>query len=589
MADPLSVGASIGGLVTLADLVFSRLFKYVQAVKGASEEITALSSEVGALYGILNSLRLVSCQLEDETFFSTARINHIGSCTQTLEKLRIILDKDSTSSGQMDKMEVFKRKLHWPFTSSQVKAFLAEIERHKSTLSLALNADSMLGFVRSLSVQEAVRETVDDIKLELKQRHEADLRIALDAKRQKLLKSFGNTNPTRNQRTGLQLRQPGTGLWLIESQEFREWERTEGSKLWLYGIPGAGKTVHAATVIEKALHTSSTSHAVAFFYCDYKDPKTQEPHHILGSLVQQLAKQDEQGFEKVQRFCDLRNPEYRDDFGYDDHELRDLVLDVTSSFDCATVIVDGLDECGANAADVTELLASLNSENEMENIKTLFLSRDESDIRGKLGTYKQLAIAARSSDLRLYVGAEIDTRVRNNRLRIKDQTLKDYIMEKLVDGAEGMFRWVACQMDYLCELPNDSSRRKALGDLPPTLKETYERILRRVNASSKDVQLLVSRVLRWIICARKPLKIEALCEAVSIDLGDTEMEDDKISDETEILRWCSSLVRQAANGGYLELAHFTVKEFLKGIGPEDNGEFALYRIGSGHGEDHLAK
>lgn len=144
-------------------------------------------------------------------------------------------------------------------------------------------------------------------------------------------------------------------------------------------------------------------------------------------------------------------------------------------------------------------------------------------------------------------------------------------------------------MDYLCELPNDSSRRRALGNLPPTLNATYERILRRVNASSKDVQLLVSRVLRWIICARAPLKPGALCEAVSIDLGDTERDDDKISDETEILRWCSSLVRQAADGGYLELAHFTVKEFLKGIGPEDNGEFSLYRIGSGHGEDDLAK
>lgn len=113
----------------------------------------------------------------------------------------------------------------------------------------------------------------------------------------------------------------------------------------------------AATVIEEALRRSNTSHAVAFVYCDCNDPATQKPHIILGSLVQQLAKQDEQSFEKVQEFCDRHNPEYRDNFEYENHELRDLVLDMTSSFDCASVIVDGLDECGVNAAEVTTVVS----------------------------------------------------------------------------------------------------------------------------------------------------------------------------------------------------------------------------------------
>ncbi|KAL8978025.1 MAG: hypothetical protein Q9205_006297 [Flavoplaca limonia] len=592
MADPLSVSASIAGLVTLADLVFRRIFKYVHAVKGASQEISALSSEVGALYGILNNLYLVSCQLEDETLFSNARVNHINSCTQTLEKLRIILDKDSTSSSSMERMESIKRKLHWPFTASQVKTLLAELERHKSTLSLALNADSMLGFVQSLSTQGAIKDSMDEIKLHLKQRHETDIRIALDAKRQKILETFGKLDPKKSQKTASQLRQPGTGLWLMESQEYLQWARTDGSKLWLYGIPGAGKTVLAATLIEEALHTSDRTHFVAFFYCDYNDPATQKPHLILGSLIQQFAKQDERSFEKVQEYCEWRNVECRSDFEYDNQELRNLVIDITSSLEHVIIIVDGLDECGANTLEVTELLASLNLEDGVANLKTLFLSRDELDIREKLGSCTQLAIGARSHDLRLYVGAEIDTRIRKNKLRIKDQSLKEYIMETLVNGAEGMFRWVACQMDHLCELPNDASRRKALSNLPPTLTATYERILRRVNASNRDVQLLVSRALRWVIygdTSTGHLNTAALCEAVSIDRGDTQRDEDNIVDKTEILRWCSSLIRQAADDDYLELAHFTVKEFLQGIGPERSGEFAIYRMDPDDSEAELAK
>jgi hypothetical protein len=68
-----------------------------------------------------------------------------------------------------------------------------------------------------------------------------------------------------------------------------------------------------------------------------------------------------------------------------------------------------------------------------------------------------------------------------------------------VDGAEGMFRWVACQLDYLCELNTDKAIRRGLNSLPPTLFATYERILDRVNASSSDTQKLVQRVLTRVV------------------------------------------------------------------------------------------
>ncbi|KAL8728294.1 MAG: hypothetical protein Q9181_005397 [Wetmoreana brouardii] len=373
---------------------------------------------------------------------------HIDSCTQTLEKLRMILDRHSTTSAKIQRVETIKQKFLWPFTSSEVKTLLAEIERHKTTLGLALNADGISGFLQSLSIQSAIRDSVDEIKVELRQRHEVDTRVAINSKRQSLLESFGKLDPGKNQKMSLKLRQPGTGLWLLGSQEFQDWSRTENTKLWLCGIPGAGKTVLAATIIEEALRTSSPNHAVAFFYCDYKDPATQNPSLILGSLIQQLAKQDEQSFEKVQNFCDTRNPNYSGNFDYDCQELRDLIHDIILSFDHATIIVDGLDECGTNATEVTELLASLNPKDTATNIKTLFLSREEVDISECLGHYVHVAIAARSSDLRLYVGAELDSRVRKKKLRIRDNSLKDYIMEKLVEGADGMYASLSICLCY---------------------------------------------------------------------------------------------------------------------------------------------
>ena len=135
-------------------------------------------------------------------------------------------------------------------------------------------------------------------------------------------------------------------------------------------------------------------------------------------------------------------------------------------------------------------------------------------------------------------------------------------------------------MDYLCELPNDAARRKALDSLPPDLNATYERILDRVNQSNPETQKLVQRALRWIANTDEVygLSSQALCEAVSVDPGSTKLNSEAIPDEYEILHWCSSLVRRSAEGEELELAHFTVKEFLQQIESSRDVSMAAYRI-----------
>jgi Cdc6-like AAA superfamily ATPase len=118
-------------------------------------------------------------------------------------------------------------------------------------------------------------------------------------------------------------------------------------------------------------------------------------------------------------------------------ELCELIRKVSKNFRTTMIIVDGLDEIINDRADVTRLLRSINTEG--GQIKTLFASRPEVDISYKLESFVQVSIAAMSSDLRLYVASEIERRTRERKLRIRDQTLKDYIMTTLVDSADGMY------------------------------------------------------------------------------------------------------------------------------------------------------
>ena len=119
------------------------------------------------------------------------------------------------------------------------------------------------------------------------------------------------------------------------------------------------------------------------------------------------------------------------------HELCDFIIKLTTCFGSTTIIIDGLDEISENRSDTTELLRSLSDRS--KSIKILLSSRPEVDIGYHLQDFVPISIAARSSDLRLYVASEIEHRTKRNKLRIRDPNLIEHIMKTLVEGAEGMY------------------------------------------------------------------------------------------------------------------------------------------------------
>lgn len=69
-----------------------------------------------------------------------------------------------------------------------------------------------------------------------------------------------------------------------------------------------------------------------------------------------------------------------------------------------------------------------------------------------------------------------------------------------------------------------------------------------------------------------------------------ELDSDAMPDEEGILKWCSSLVRRTPDGARLELAHFTVEEFLLAIDTsKPNNPYASYKISPNDQNLPLAK
>jgi ankyrin repeat protein len=130
------------------------------------------------------------------------------------------------------------------------------------------------------------------------------------------------------------------------------------------------------------------------------------------------------------------------------------------------------------------------------------------------------------------------------------------------------FRWAYCQLEALRHcLP--ASVPRTLEEIPETLDETYERVLREINKANREH---ARRLLQCLTVALRPLRVEELAEVLAIDYeipshgGIPELNPNwRWTDQHQaVLSTCSSLIAIVDDGDsqVVQFSHFSVKEFL---------------------------
>jgi hypothetical protein len=127
------------------------------------------------------------------------------------------------------------------------------------------------------------------------------------------------------------------------------------------------------------------------------------------------------------------------------------------------------------------------------------------------------------------------------------------------------------------------SIRRILRELPESLDETYQRILRSISKANRG---LAHRVLQCLVAAVRPLRVEELAEllAIDFDTGGTPKLNPgwRWADQKEaVLSACSSLVTIVNDGDsrIVQFSHFSVKEFLTSTRTaESSGDISCYHI-----------
>jgi hypothetical protein len=200
-------------------------------------------------------------------------------------------------------------------------------------------------------------------------------------------------------------RQPDTGEWFLQDPRYQEWVQSEQSTLFCPGLPGAGKTMMAALVIDRLLRSEhEAERPVVFIYCSYKRRSEQSIKHMLCTLLRQVVDIQEGIPEVVQ---DFYTAHVRKRTTPSTQEVEQILRGVAKGLLGLTVLVDALDECEAQTCQ--NLLSTIEALRKQCKVRLLATSRFLPDIQSHTSILDKPSLEVRASeqDLELYIRSRV--------------------------------------------------------------------------------------------------------------------------------------------------------------------------------------
>jgi nucleoside-triphosphatase THEP1 len=370
-------------------------------------------------------------------FTEVAKLFHDNTCLQEVLVLffRDILDFYSAAlsffgqsrlrPGSTGKVNTGFRAIFealWPRHRSKIEQVATHIERHTSL---------MRNEVRLADIREEHGARI--------RAWEHFERTEMDHQRQEYKGIKTDINPPSYEKRFAHFRLricKGTGDWLLNDKVFMQWfdsGDTTVKTLWLTGIPGAGKSFLATTIVDAAL-TRKTSTA-GFAFLDYKQSSALSALSVIHSLIFQMASRSD----------DMEAIVCQSDVAAVKSQIEIATALLKTVLDCAGpshIVIDGLDEIdGIERTVLIKQLLHLSAE--CSELKVVFSSRGEADIARVLRDNKVTIIEAHrrnTESIEVFVDARRDDWFRERQFWPEMQEELTRLLNPLAAKAGGMVK-----------------------------------------------------------------------------------------------------------------------------------------------------
>lgn len=220
----------------------------------------------------------------------------------------------------------------------------------------------------------------------------------------------------------------GSLAWFFERPEFQSWLSGDGKILFCPGIPGAGKTVLAATVVHylhEHIAPDADSIALSWTYFSFKARASQTPQNVLGSICAQFARKRIDLTDKVvaaYRIAMSKNEKTNPD-------TIQLLREFLSKYTKVYLIMDAMDEYSEDDMGWLEVFDPLRKLTGHLNI--IVTSRPIASIEREFAAALKVEILAHEADILSYVHAGLEQRVFKKHTSA-DRGLETYIEQTLL-------------------------------------------------------------------------------------------------------------------------------------------------------------
>ena len=384
--------------------------------------------------------------------------------------------------------------------------------------------------------------------------------------RLKLLEWLTPLNFTAQQNLFLSRRQQATGHWLLQSTKFQTWMNGPGTTLLCKGMPGAGKTMLACTVVDHLISTLCGGKAlVAYIYCDYTRQHEQIHINLIASILKQLLQHEilvpETVWEFYRHHIHLGKPP-------EAQEMYDLLQSSLSDLPQVYIVVDAVDELSVNDQVRQTLLSSLVLLQKAHSINLLVTSRFIPHITQELRDPPSLIIRARNNDVRKYVRGHFSDLAN---CVLKNFQLQNIIEDSIASAVDGMFLLARLHMDILGDKTNAKAIKTCLANLPKgsgALDAAYKQAMQRIEEQKPGFSALAKRTLSWIMYAYEPLTVTQLRYALATEAGESAIDDDNLDDIEDVISVCCGLVIIDPETDIVRFVHYTTREFFDKFGSQ---------------------
>ncbi|RDW76303.1 uncharacterized protein DSM5745_06295 [Aspergillus mulundensis] len=547
----MSFGFSVGDFLAVIELVSKLRKRFVNA----PVEFKSLSDEVKHLSVALQNIN--DFDLDDDlNDKQKKRLNaNTEACRETLDSLSTLLDQyqeiETVGSRPISRRRQVWKRLKWDPAPAQ------DIQRQ-----LQSRIESFNLFFGSLNAEMNISQNATLEKIHQSQRTQEE---------EKVLQWLTDVDFGAKQTDYIRRRQPGTSEWILQTAEFKHWVDTPGALLFCHGIPGAGKTITAAVVVDylATRFGNDESVATACIYFNFREVYRHE--ELFMNLLMQLTSRKTEFPERVKDLHRQHKDRATRPLGW---EISEANRSVAATFPKVFIVVDALDECPEGKDYRNMVVDELLKLRATKSVNLFITSRPSPDILEIFSGEVHIEIQATKEDIEVYVHSNLKLLPR---VIQRSSDLQQEITSLISNAAEGMFllaqlylQALECAVTarevrtLLAQFQRQSSLQPGEDRKLEMLSKAYDDTMGRIQQLPQSRRQLALDVLMWITSAQQPLTVSQLQNALAVEEGDTEIDDESLPDVQDMVTVCSGLVTVDQETDIIRLVHYTTQEYFKG-------------------------